>query len=186
MSAHLSTRNPWTTHSTEVPYENQWIRVEHSSVTTPGGSTGIYGVVRFKNRAVGVVPIDEDDHTWLVGQFRYALNQYSWEIPAGGCPEGESLEGTARRELLEETGLVADHLDPVLSNVHLTNSVTDETAWSFIARDLTAQAPQPEDTEELATWRLPVDEAIEMVLSGEITDAFTIMTLLRLHAQRTP
>jgi 8-oxo-dGTP pyrophosphatase MutT (NUDIX family) len=177
--------NPWITHETTVPYENTWIRVEHSSVTTPGGSEGIYGVVRFKNRAVGVVPIDDDDHTWLVGQYRYSLDEYSWEIPAGGCPEGETPENTALRELFEETGLTAETLTPVLSEVRLTNSVTDETAWSYLATGLTLGQAEPEDTEELAVMRLPMDEAIAMVLDGRINDAFTIMTMLRIHADRT-
>jgi len=176
--------NPWTTHSTDIAYENPWIRVEHNAVTTPGGSDGIYGVVRFKNRAVGVVPVDDDDHTWLVGQYRYALDEYSWEIPAGGCPEGHQVEDTALRELREETGLVAATLSPILSGVHLTNSVTDETAWAFLATDLTMSDAEPEDTEELALRRLPLDEAIELVLRGEITDAFTILALLRIHAER--
>lgn len=178
--------NPWVTHDTTVAYENAWIRLEHSNVTTPGGSDGVYGVVRFKNRAVGIVPIDDDDHTWLVGQYRYALDVYSWEIPAGGCPAGESLEDTARRELLEETGLVATDVAPILSGIHLTNSVTDETAWAFVATGLTQIDAQPEDTEELAVRRVPVSEAVAMVLDGRITDAFSVMALLRLHAQRLP
>lgn len=180
----VDTANPWTTNTTEVAYENAWIRVEHNEVTTPGGSEGVYGVVRFKNRAVGVVPIDHDDHTWLVGQYRYTLDQYSWEIPAGGCPEGQTPGETAHRELKEETGLVAASLSPIFSGVHLTNSVTDETAWAFLATDLTMTNAQPEDTEDLAIRRLPVDEAIDMVLRGEISDAFTILALLRLHADR--
>lgn len=178
------TENPWVTHETTVPYENTWIRIEHSTVTTPGGSEGIYGVVRFKNRAVGVVPIDEHDHTWLVGQYRYALDEYSWEIPAGGCPDNETPEGTALRELLEETGLIAETLTPVLAGVRLTNSVTDETAWSYVATGLTMSTAEPEDTEDLAITRLPMDDAIAMVLDGRINDAFTIMTLLRIHADR--
>lgn len=177
--------SPWTTNATAVPYENQWIRIEHNEVTTPGGSDGVYGVVRFKNRAVGVLPVDEHDHTWLIGQYRYALDEYTWEMPAGGCPEGELVEETARRELLEEAGLAAGTLSPLLSRVHLTNSVTDETGWVFVATDLTMVAPEPEDTEELALWRLPVDDAINMVLQDEISDAFTVMALLRLHAIRT-
>lgn len=177
--------NPWATHSTENRYENAWIRVEHHEVTTPGGSAGVYGVVRFKNRAVGVVPIDSDDHTWLVGQYRYVLDEYSWEIPAGGCPEGDSLEDTARRELREETGLIASRLRPVLDGVRLTNSVTDETAWSYVATELELTDAQPEDTEELQVWRLPLRDAIAMVLKGQINDAFTVMTLLRIHAERS-
>lgn len=176
--------NPWTTHSTEIGYENQWIRVEHSEVTTPGGSPGIYGVVRFKNKAVGVLPIDDDDHTWLVGQYRYALDLYSWEMPAGGSPDGEDAIETAHRELLEETGLQAESLTPLLSEVQLTNSVTDEVAWCWVATGLTQHAAEPEDTEDLKVRRLPVDDAIRMVLDGEIKDAFTVMAFLRLHADR--
>lgn len=177
-------QNPWVTHNTETTYDNQWISVEHNIVTTPGGSNGVYGVVRFKNRAVAVVPIDEHDHTWLIGQYRYSLDEYSWEIPAGGCPTGEDVENTARRELVEEAGLIAGALTPVLSNVRLSNSVTDETAWAFIATDLTPTEAEPEDSEELKIRRLPVAEAVAMVLDGRINDAFSIMTLLRIHADR--
>lgn len=177
--------NPWVTHQTDIGYENPWIRVEHNLVTTPGGSDGIYGVVRFKNRAVGVVPIDDTDHTWLVGQYRYALDLFSWEMPAGGCPQDEELETTALRELREETGLVSTKLTPLLSGVHLSNSVTDEIAWVYIATGLEPGEAQPEDTEDLAVRRLPVAEAIEMALDGRITDAFSVMAFLRIHAHRT-
>ncbi len=177
------TDNPWTRHSSEVAYDNPWIRVEHDIVTTPGGSKGIYGVVRFKNRAVGVIPIDDDDHTWLVGQYRYTVDEYTWEMPAGGCPEGESVEATARRELIEETGLAADELVPLFGDVQLTNSVTDERAWCFVARGLTAVGAEPEDTEELQLRRVSVDDAIAMVLDGRIVDGFTVTGLLFLHAR---
>ncbi len=176
--------NPWNTHASSVPYENEWIRVEHNDVTTPGGSAGVYGVVRFKNRAVGVVPIDEHDHTWLVGQYRYATDEYSWEIPEGGCPVDESLEEAARRELLEETGLITGTLTPLFSGVHLSNSVTDEAAWGYVATDLKEGAARPEDTEELQVRRLPMAEAIDMVLHGRIIDALSVMTLLYVHADR--
>ena len=158
--------------------------MEHSDVTTPGGSSGIYGVVRFKNRAVGILPIDDEDHTWLVGQYRYALDEYSWEMPAGGSPMDEDPEATAHRELLEETGLRAGRLTPLLAGVRLTNSVTDETAWCWLATELTMTEAEPEDTEDLQVRRLPVDEVIEMVMNGDINDAFTIMSFLRLHAER--
>lgn len=176
--------NPWTTHGTDVRYENPWIRVEHSDVTTPGGSDGIYGVVRFAHLAVGIVPVDDDDHTWLVGQYRYALDEYSWEIPAGGCPQGESVENTARRELTEETGLLCSTLTPLFSGVRLSNSVTNETAFCFVATDLSSGVAVPDDTEELALRRLPVDAAIDLVLNGTITDAFSVMALLWLQATR--
>ena len=180
----MTKHNPWTTHSTEIAYENPWIRIEHSEVTTPGGSPGIYGVVRFANVSVGVIPIDDEDHTWLVGQYRYALDEYSWEMPEGGCPQGESPEDAAHRELLEETGLRAAQLSPLLSGIRLSNSVTDETAYAYLATGLTQGEAEPEDTEELRVQRVHVDEAIEMVLAGEINDSFSVMAFLRLSLMR--
>lgn len=176
--------NPWLTHSTTVPYENAWIRVEHSEVTTPGGSAGIYGVVRYKHHAVGVIPIDDEDHTWLVGQYRYATDEYSWELPEGGSDDAEAAEVTARRELEEETGLIAGTLTPLFSDIALSNSTSDERAYAFVATDISTGESKPEDTEDLKVWRLPVDDAIEMVLDGRINDSFTVMMLLRLSADR--
>ncbi len=175
--------NTWVRHASDVAYENPWIRVEHDTVTTPGGSPGVYGVVRFKNNAVGVIPIDDDGYTWLVGQHRYTVDEYTWEMPAGGCPVGESIEATAHRELAEETGLRAARLVPMFQNIQLTNSVTDERAWCFVARDLRQLDADPEDTEDLAVRRLPVSDAIEMALRNEIVDAFTLMALLWLAAR---
>lgn len=177
--------NPWITHTSDVAYENAWIRVEHRDVTTPGGSAGVYGVVHFKNRAVSVVPIDDEDHTWLVGQHRYATNEYSWEVPEGGCPPGEAPEHTARRELMEETGITAHTLSPVFSRVHLSNSVSNEAAWGFVATNLEHGEPVPDDTEQLQLRRLPMAEAIDMALNGQITDALSLITLLRINADRT-
>lgn len=180
----VSIDNPWTTHTTEVGYENPWIRIDHHTVTTPGGNDGIYGVVHFKNAAVGVLPIDEDDHTWLVGQYRYPLDEYSWEMPEGGCPTDEDPEVAARRELREETGLIAGTLRPLLAGIRLSNSVTNETAFAYVATDLQRTEAEPEDTEDLTLWRLPVDDVIDMTLRGEINDSFTVMAVLRLHAER--
>lgn len=177
-------QNSWVTHDTTIPYENAWIRVEHSNVRTPGGSDGIYGVVRFKNIAVGVIPIDDQDHTWLVGQYRYATGQFSWEMPEGGAEPGESTEATARRELKEETGLHVGTLTPLFAGVVLSNSITDEQAHAFVGTNLVPGEAMADDTEELSVRRLPVDEAIQMVLDGEINDAFSVMAFLRLHASR--
>ncbi len=176
--------NPWNTHRTRIAYDNPWLRVEESEVTNPSGNPGLYGVVRFKNRAVGVVPIDGEGHTWLVGQYRYPLDEYSWEIPAGGCPAGEPSLDTARRELGEETGLVAGHYRILLDGVALSNSVTDERATIFVATELTHGEASPEDTEELRIWRLPLVEAVGMAIRGEITDAISVMALLRLALER--
>ena len=124
--------NPWKTLSSRAVYENPWIGVREDTVIRPDGLPGIYGVVHFKNRAVGVLPVDRDGAIWLVGQHRYPLDAYSWEIPEGGCPETESPEETARRELREETGLVAGRLELVATS-HLSNSVSDEVGYVFRA-----------------------------------------------------
>lgn len=172
--------NPWTTLSSREIYLNPWIRVREDQVLKPNGTPGIYGVVEYRNRAVGVVPIDDDGYTWLVGQYRYSHNCYEWEIPEGGCPAGESLEDCARRELLEETGLVPTTLEPLLLDIQLSNSIGDETAHLFIARGLTQETPQPEDTEQIAIRRLPLSEAIQMVITGQIRDSMSVIALLAL------
>lgn len=170
--------NPWITHSSEEKYSNPWICITHRNVTNPSGKPGIYGVVHFKNTAIGVVPIDQEGYTWLVGQYRYTLQQYHWEIPEGGCPRGEEPLKAAQRELEEETGLRASKWIPLLE-AHLSNSVTDEYCQCFVALDLELGPAQPEDTEQLTIRRLPLSEAIEMALDGRITDAVSVMALLK-------
>jgi len=151
--------SPWSTRSAETVYRNPWIEVSHREVTTPTGSDGIYGLVQFNNHAIGVIPIDDEDHTWLVGQFRYPIGRYTWEIPEGGGPIGTDPEDSARRELREECGLLADNLELILE-VALSNSVTNETGYIYIARGLTKTDAEPDHTEDLQLRRVPVDEAI--------------------------
>lgn len=177
------TVNPWTTHTNDVVYENPWIEVSHRDVTTPTGTPGIYGVVHFKNNAICVLPVDDEDHTWLVGQYRYATDEYSWELPEGGSPIDDDPADGARRELLEECGLHAEHLELILTS-ELSNSVTDERAFIYIATGLSAGQADPDDTEELALRRVPVDEAIAMVSRGEITDIMSQLALLHLALRR--
>lgn len=179
-----SSDSPWITHRTRTVYDNPWIHVTESDVTNPNGGEGIYGVVHFKNRAIGVVPVDEENHTWLVGQYRYTLGCYEWEIPEGGCPEGESPLEAAKRELAEETGLVAQSYEVLLDNIALSNSVTDERATIYLARDLTMTESAPEETEKLKVRRLPVEEAIRMVENGKITDAISVLALLKISARK--
>ena len=172
-------KNPWKTLSGDLKYENKWISVTEFQVLNPSGNPGIYGKVHFKNIAVGVVPLDENNFTYLVGQYRYTLDEYSWEMPEGGCPIGsESILETAKRELLEETGLIAEDWTELLK-LHTSNSVSDEVGYAFVARNLYQSVSNPEETEELKVWKLPFDDAVQMVLDGEITDAFTCMAFMK-------
>ncbi|MDB6075708.1 MAG: hydrolase [Verrucomicrobiaceae bacterium] len=183
MSLPRPSDNPWTTTSTKLIYENPWIRVREDQVINPSGGQGIYGVVMFRNRAVGVVPVDDEDHTWLVGQYRYPHDTYEWEIPEGGCAEGEELLDCAKRELLEETGLVAERYE-LIAELQVSNSTTDEVAYLFTAHGLSQAEANPEDTEKLEVRRVPVTEAIRMAMAGEITDAMSVVALLKVAMLR--
>ena len=179
----MSSENPWTTLSTRLVYENPWICVREDQVLNPSGGPGIYGVVTYRNRAVGVVPVDDEDHTWLVGQYRYPHNRYEWEIPEGGCPEGEELIECAKRELLEETGLVADRYE-LIAEIQLSNSTTDEVAYLFTAHGLHQAQASPEETEQLEVRRVPLSEAIRMAMAGEIRDSMSVAALLKIAVLR--
>ncbi len=157
-------------------YQNNWISVTEFDVINPGGGKGIYGKVHFKGIAVGVLPLDDELNTYLVGQYRFPLDAYSWEIPEGGSkPEEDTLE-TAKRELLEETGLIAYEWMPVVT-MHLSNSVSDEYSITYLARQLEQRSPMPEETEKLAIKKLPFEEAYQMVEKGLITDSMSVATI---------
>ena len=173
-----ATAPTWETHTVEERYDNPWINVSHRTVTAPTGAPGIYGMVHFKNTAIGVVPIDTQGYTWLVGQARYPLQQYGWEIPEGGAPLGESALAAAQRELREETGIVAKRWTSLLK-LHTSNSVTDEVARSFVAQDLSFREAEPDGTEVLQLKRIPLDDAINMAMDGRITDGFAMTSLLK-------
>jgi 8-oxo-dGTP pyrophosphatase MutT (NUDIX family) len=172
--------NPWKTLSSAVQYDNPWIRVTEHQVLRPFGAPGIYGTVHFKNLATGVVVLDEELNTWLVGQWRYPLGRYSWEIPEGGGPLDVDPLETARRELIEETGIVARDWQKV-QEVDLSNSVTDERGVIFLARGLSYTEPRPDDTEALDLRKLPLEQALRMVAAGEITGAMSVIGLLRVQ-----
>jgi 8-oxo-dGTP pyrophosphatase MutT (NUDIX family) len=174
---------PWLRRARRVAYENPWITVWHDDVVRPDGSSGIYGVIHFAGRAAGIVAIDDQDRVLLVGQHRYPLDAYSWEIPEGGVPAGEdALEG-ASRELSEETGVVAATWREI-GRFHLSNSVTDEAGILYLATDLRHGSAAPEATEELAVRWVPFDEAVAMTLDGRITDAMAIMGIQRVALDR--
>ncbi len=169
--------NPWRTTTARTVYENPWIRVREDQVIRPDGEPGIYGVVHFRNTAIGVLPIDAADHIYLVGQYRYPLQSYSWEIPEGGCPADEEPLAAAQRELREEIGLEASQWQ-LLGRAHLSNSITDELAMWFLATGLTQGAASPEGTEKLEIRRVPVTEALAMIERGEMTDGLSMLALL--------
>ncbi len=169
------TRNPWVTISSRQVYDNPWITVREDRVIRPDGEPGIYGVVHYKNIAVGVLAIEED-HVYLVGQYRYPLERYSWEIPEGGCPKGEEPLRAAQRELREETGLEATRWR-MLGEAYLSNSVADEYAVWFLATGLVPGERRPEGTERIDVRRVPLRRALDMALNGEITDALSLLAI---------
>jgi 8-oxo-dGTP pyrophosphatase MutT (NUDIX family) len=173
-------KNPWTILGEEVRYDNPWIRLTEYQVLNPHGGAGIYGKVHFKNMAIGVVALDEEDHIFLVGQYRFPLNRYSWEIPEGGGPVGTDPLESAKRELLEETGLKAERWEKLLE-LHLSNSVSDEFGMLFLATGLSQHTPMPEETEQLAVKRVPFREAFDLFEKGEITDSLTVVALLKMR-----
>jgi 8-oxo-dGTP pyrophosphatase MutT (NUDIX family) len=155
----------------------------HDEVDRPDGSPGVYGIVHFAAAAVGVAVLDDEDRVLLVGQHRYALDDYSWEIPEGGAPAGESALDGARRELREETGVEATDWRELV-RFHLSNSITDEAGVLFAARALRHGTAAPDPTEELAIRWAPFDEAMAMIGNGRITDAMTIMALQSIALER--
>ncbi|MCW2235774.1 8-oxo-dGTP pyrophosphatase MutT (NUDIX family) [Azospirillum canadense] len=174
------TGNPWTVLNTKPIYENPWMKVVEHDVLTPKGSPGIYGVMHAQHLATGIVPIDDHGCVTLVGQYRFPLKQYSWEIPEGGGKKGVDPLLSAQRELVEETGQTARHWLPILT-LHLSNSITDETAYCFLAWGLEQGASCPDETEVLQLRRVPFAEAYDMAKSGGITDAIAVASLLRVR-----
>jgi len=170
--------NPWKTLSEKLVYENQWIRVVEHNVINPSGGNGIYGKVTIKGSAVGVIPIDEDGNTWLVGQYRYTLDEYSWEIPMGTVPTEEAYEDGAFRELKEETGLIAKKFE-FLCKIHTSNSVTDEVGMVYIATGLSQGQTEFDETEDIKVKKAPFSEALRMVMDGEITDSLSVAGILK-------
>ena len=172
----MSEKNPWQIIAKKNVYDNKWINVTEYDVINPNGGKGIYGKVHFKNIAIGIIVLDDELNTYLVGQYRFAINEYSWEIPeGGGALDADPLE-SAKRELLEETGLVAKEWELILK-MHLSNSVSDEYSIIYLARQLEQHNAIPEDTEQLIVNKISFEEAWRMTNEGIITDAMSVAAI---------
>lgn len=178
MSDHDEQYNPWQTLATQTVYQNPWISVREDQVINPKGGQGIYGVVHMKNKAIGIIPLDTEGNTYLIGQYRYALNEYSWEIPMGGGPIEIDLLTSAQRELKEETGFTARRWTNI-ARLHTSNSVTDEEGFVFLAEELEAGETEFEETEDLKIKKLPFSEAVQLVMDNKITDCISVAGLLK-------
>lgn len=172
----------WQLGTATAKFENPWMRVDTIASVDPNGREAIYGLVHFKNLAVGVVPY-ADGQIWLVGQSRVAFEHYSWEIPAGGDPQGLDPEGTARRELREETGFSAEHLEQILE-MEISNSITDERCVVYLATGLSAGASEMESSEDISLMKLSLDAALAAVDAGEIRQALSVAAILKLGRMR--
>ena len=170
--------NPWKVLASKLIYKNPWIKLTEHDVINPGGGKNLYGVVEFQNFALGIIPVDEEGNTWLVGQYRFPLDEYSWEIPMGGGPITNDILDSAKRELLEETGIKAREWD-CISKIHTSNSVTNEIGYIFLARGLSYHEPEHEETELIEIKKLKLEEAYNMVLRNEITDSISVAGILK-------
>jgi 8-oxo-dGTP pyrophosphatase MutT (NUDIX family) len=179
----MTKQNPWEIKSSKPIYENPWIGLTEHQVINPSGGDGIYGEIHFKNYAIGIIAIDENDDIFLVGQYRFPLKQYSWELPEGGGPLNGIPLDSAKRELLEETGLVAKEWKEIL-RMYLSNSVSDELGILYLAKDFEQFEAEPEETEQLEVRKMPFEEAYQMVINGKITDSLSVVGILRMKLMR--
>ena len=172
----------WQLGTPQTKFENPWMRVDEIPAVDPSGQDKFYGLIHFKNLAVGVVPY-QDGYIWLVGQSRVAFQSYSWEVPAGGDPSGDDPIGTAHRELREETGFTAGRMEQIL-NMELSNSITDERCKVYLATDLAAGEPDMESSEDISLMKISLDAALAAVDAGEIRQALSVAAILKLGRMR--
>lgn len=174
----MKERGSWKIKTSSKAYENPWIKVTEHEVVNPGGVDGIYGEIHFKNIAIGIIPLDEDYNTWIVGQHRFPLDSYSWEIIEGGGKHGIDPIESAKRELVEEAGIVAKEYQ-LIQTMHLSNSVSDEYGLIYIAKGLTFQDAQPDLDEELIVKKIPFNQLYKAVMNGDMTDSLTVAGVLK-------
>lgn len=171
---------PWKTQTTREVYKNPWMRLREDIAEMPNGKTTIYGVCEF-GECVGILPFVDDEHVVMVKQYRYVFGEnHRWEMPTGGCKQGETLEQSAQRELIEEIGYRAGTLTHINSNF-TSKSVCREVAHLFIGRDLQRVNPNdivPDETEFLEVGILPFQDVLQMTLDSEIRDSMTVIAIL--------
>lgn len=170
---------PWRRIEERVVYDNPWLSLHEFDAVAPTGAPALYGLLHLKNYGIAILPLHDDGTVTLVGQNRFALG-YSWEIPEGGGPLDDDPLDSAKRELREEAGLLAADWRLVL-RLQLSNSVTDERAFGYLATGLSPTEKDPDDTEDLAVVRVPFREVLEAAMAGHIEDALTVAMLLRAH-----
>lgn len=173
----------WKTLDSKIVYDNAWITLREDRVINPGGGENQYGHIQFKKKAVGIVPIDADGNTWIVGQQRYTLGEYSWEVPMGASEDGEEPLDTAYRELQEETGLTAGRMTQLMK-LHTSNSITDEVGFVFVAEALEEGETNFDEMEVLDVRKLPLSEVVAMIERGEMTDAISVAAILRVYSDQ--
>lgn len=175
----MKEKNPWKTLKSEYIFESPWIKLRKDQVLNPAGKNGQYTVTEFKKWAVGVIPLDENENTWIVGQWRYPFNKFTWEIPEGGGDKAFSPLEAGKRELLEETGIEAKEWDLILE-MDLSNSATDEQAYIFVARQLNFYSPKPDEDEQLTIKKIPFKHLFNEVIEGKHLDSLTVAGVLKL------
>lgn len=175
--------NPWKTRSSRVAYENAWIRVREDQVIRPDGGSGVYGVIEIRPSA-GIVALNDRDEVALVGQWRYSVNRYSWEIPRGGSHPGETdMLSVAQRELAEEAGLLAQRWE-ALGALDVCNGVADDVQSLYLASELKPTETRFDPEEDIAIeWR-PFDEAVRMAMDGRITEVCSVAAILKVKIMR--
>lgn len=176
-------RNPWKTLTSRVVYENAWIRVREDQVIRPDGGPGIYGVIEIRP-SIGVVAIDDRDRVVLVGQWRYSVRRYSWEVPRGGSHPGETcMLEVAKRELAEEAGVRAAHWQE-LGPVDVCNGVADDVQTLFLATGLTQTNRQLDPEEDITVEWHPFEQAVSMVMDGGIAEVCSMAAILKVAMLR--
>ncbi len=172
----MSTENPWKTLASRIVYSNPWISVREDQVIRPDGQNGIYGVVQTRI-ATGVVALTPECEVYLVGQYRYPTEMYSWEIIQGGTDKDEEPIVACKRELQEEAGLIAKEWTPLGGEIHLSNCVSSEKGYAYVAEGLSETQASPDGTEVLQIKKVPFAEALRMAQCGEIVDAMSIIAI---------